>query len=202
MKLFADGLNLQKGAIFGFGPAASDDTSNNVLKISTVDENTLSTLDENAQVHNISEERNVGMVGYELLIRGKENLHSVSRKVVINKSIDLMKDNMSTDFRKFRKEAKLVEEMRIEWNEKMRELQKIGFEEKDLVNIKKDADKLKDLEFLKKQSIPGPFTTVEEVEQFMINAEESVDKNNIYMLKSDMQGKPVYLCQIQQVISS
>ena len=45
MKRFADGLQLQKGAIFGFGETASDDIGMNVLKISTLDEETLSTLE-------------------------------------------------------------------------------------------------------------------------------------------------------------
>ena len=100
MKLFADGLHLQKGAIFGFGPAASEEVSQNVLKISSADESILSTLDKNVQVHNIGEERNVGMITYELSIRGKDNLYSATRKVVLNRSIDLIKTNKQ-DFRKF-----------------------------------------------------------------------------------------------------
>ena len=66
LKLFPDGLHPQKGAIFGFDPAASDKTINSVLKISSVDKETLSTLDSNVQVHNIYEERNVGMINHEL----------------------------------------------------------------------------------------------------------------------------------------
>ena len=31
--MFADGLDYQKGAIFGFGPSALKDTAANVLKI-------------------------------------------------------------------------------------------------------------------------------------------------------------------------
>ena len=139
MKLFPDGLHPQKGAIFGFDPAASDKTSNSVLKISSVDKETLSTLDSNVQVHNIYEERNVGMINHELWIRGKENLQTASRKVVINKSVDLLPKNMLIDIKKFRKQVKIVEEIRVNWNEKMKELQTKVFEEKDLVNVKKDV---------------------------------------------------------------
>ena len=60
LKLFSDRLHHQKGVMFGFGPAASDKSSDNVLKISSVDKKTLSTLVNNVQVHNIGEERNVG----------------------------------------------------------------------------------------------------------------------------------------------
>ena len=88
LKMFADGFAFQKGSIFGFGPTA-DETPDSVLKISTVDTDTLEKLDRSVQVHNISEERNVGAVNYELKIRGKENLNAVSRKVVLNKSIEV-----------------------------------------------------------------------------------------------------------------
>ena len=72
LKLFSDGLHHQKGAIFGFGPAVSDETSNNVLKISSVNKETLSTLDNNVQVHNSGKESNVGVINYELSIRGEK----------------------------------------------------------------------------------------------------------------------------------
>ena len=39
----------------------------------------------------------------------------------------------------------------------MQELQKKGFETKDALNMKKDASKLKDLEYLKSQKVAGPF---------------------------------------------
>ena len=69
----------------------------------------------------------------------KENLQTASRKVVINKSVDLLPKNMLIDIKKFRKQVKIVEEIRVNWNEKMKELQTKVFEEKDLVNVKKDV---------------------------------------------------------------
>ena len=38
---------------------------------------------------------------------------------------------------------------------------------KDALNVKKDASKLKDLEYLKQQEIPGPFTTATDVKAFI-----------------------------------
>ena len=104
LKMFADGLDYQKGDIFGFGPSALKDTAADVLKISAVSKEELSTLDKNVQVHNIGEERNVGMINYELSIRGKDNLESTTRKVVLNKSSDLMLYN-STSFKKYKKQS-------------------------------------------------------------------------------------------------
>ena len=56
------------------------DTAENVVKICDMSEDQLKILDANVQVHNLGEERNVGLVNYELSIRGKNNLESVSRK--------------------------------------------------------------------------------------------------------------------------
>ena len=84
LKMFAEGFDYQKGAIFGFGPSANNETGS-VLKIANVNEETLGKLDKFVAVHNLGEERNVGMVNYEIDIRGKRNLESASRKIVINR---------------------------------------------------------------------------------------------------------------------
>ena len=49
----------------------------------------------------------------------------------------------------------------------MKALEKEGLQAKDALNLKKDASKLKDLEFLKQQQIPGPFTAVEDIKTFI-----------------------------------
>ena len=95
LKMFAD----------GFGKNASSDTPKNVAKISTMNKEELEILDKNVQIHNIGEERNVGMINYELKIRGKENIDTVSRKLVLNRSADLLKQN-ACSFIRFKKEAK------------------------------------------------------------------------------------------------
>ena len=86
----AEGLNHQKGAIFSFGKPKDEETGKNVVKFANVSDEVMSALDRHVTVHNIGEERNVGMVNYELSIRGKGNLSSVSKRVVINKSSDLL----------------------------------------------------------------------------------------------------------------
>ena len=42
-------------------------------------------------MHNLAEERSVGSVNNELEIRGKSSLECVSKKLVLNKSFDLLK---------------------------------------------------------------------------------------------------------------
>ena len=57
-------------------------------------------------------------------------------------------------------------------------LQKVGFEQQDLLNIKMDLSKIKDLEYLKQQNPAGPFRSREEIENFMERVEESKQKND------------------------
>lgn len=79
--MIAEGFDHQKGGIFGFGKNAAKDTDKNVVKISKMSKEQLKILDDNFQVQNLGEERNVGLVNYELSIRGKKIL-----KVSLGKS--------------------------------------------------------------------------------------------------------------------
>ena len=54
----------------------------------------------------------------------------------------------------------------------MKDLEKEGFQAK----VKKDASKLKDLEFLKQQQIPGPFTAAADIKTFIDSDIEKKDK--------------------------
>ena len=126
-------------------------------------------------LHNLAEERNVGLTNYELDIRGKKNLESVSKKIVLNRSIDLIEN--ADDFRAYRKTASIIHDMRKEWEEKMQSLQKDSYALREAEMSKREATILKDTEFLKKQTSVGPFTSVEEVNEFMESCPESKQKN-------------------------
>ena len=56
-------------------------------------------------------------------------------------------------------------------------LQDKGYGEKELLNLRLDAQKLEDLEFLKRQKYPGPFTSTSDVKDFMDSEPESKFKN-------------------------
>ena len=173
--MFADGFAVQKGALFGFGPQALD-TTGTKLKISTASPCIKRKLDSGyVPLHNLAEERNVGLTNYELDIRGKKNLESVSKKIVLNRSIDLIEN--ADDFRAYRKTASIIHDMRKEWEEKMQSLQKDSYALREAEMSKREATILKDTEFLKKQTSVGPFTSVEEVNEFMESCPESKQKN-------------------------
>ena len=83
----ADGFAVQRGKIFGFGPEAEDPRE--TYKISSATEEEMQKLNKET-LHNLGEERSVGHINYELSIRGKGNLEASSRKLVLNKSFELL----------------------------------------------------------------------------------------------------------------
>lgn len=133
------------------------DTPQYVAKVSEMNNDKIVLLDKNVQVHNIGQEQNVGMVSYGLSIWRKQNLETVSRKLVLNHSADLIQNNWMLQFTMYRKAVKEIKEVHFQWSEKMNELKRKGFDVKDALNVTKDAAKIKDLEYLETQEIPGPF---------------------------------------------
>ena len=59
----------------------------------------------------------------------------------------------------------------------MAELQAKGYTEKEVLNLRLEVRKLNDIEFLKSQKFPGPFTNIVEVQLFMDGVPESKEKN-------------------------
>ena len=118
LKAFSNGLAVQKGAIFGFGPFANKDTGS-LLKISTASNVLMEKLDK-VPIHNLSELRSVGLVNYGIQIRSKNNLSTVSRNIVLNKSFDLLCDDALAHTKKWRKPVHDIQVIRAEWNKKMK----------------------------------------------------------------------------------
>lgn len=180
IKNFAEGFSQQKGAIFGFGPDAEKDTGD-LLKISAVTDTEMNKLDK-VPVHNLSEERSVGFVNYELHIRGRQNLECVSKKMILNKSSDMLQKIDKAKLHTFRKPSEEIKEIRLRWNEKMKQYQQQGYSEKEALNMKEEQNKLKDLDFLKCQNPPGPFSTTEEVDSYMnCDESDSIKNNRLYI---------------------
>ena len=106
-------FNIKKGLHSDLEKKKNEDTGT-VTKISILNEENIKNLD-NVQIHNLSEERSVGYVNYELGIPGKQNLEAASRKMVLNKSVDLI-TNSGDKFKKFRKPAAEIKELKVTWN--------------------------------------------------------------------------------------
>ena len=134
----AEGFAIQRGAIFGFGAQKDEDTGK-IFKISTANEAKRQKLNQ-APVHNLNEERSVGWVNQELDVRGKCFLESVSKKLVINKGIDLINEE-TLKLSNFRKPAKEIKEAKLQWSLKVKEQLEKGFTDKEVANLKQETTK-------------------------------------------------------------
>ena len=171
---FQVGFQKQKGAIFGFG-TSKDDATGTVLKISTLEDK--STLGK-APVTNLGEERSVGSLNFELDFRGRDQFQTCSQNLVLNTSFDLLAPDFD-NYRGFKKQAKEIKNIKGEWCNKMAELEKEGLSKQEIASLTQENKKLRDLDFLKAQDPPGPFSSAEEVDTLMrmdVMAEEEKNK--------------------------
>ena len=75
-------------------------------------------------MHNLSEERSVGMLNYELDIRGKDHFSTGSQNLVINKSCELICTKFDR-YKNFKQEAQDMT-LKLKWNQKISALEKEG----------------------------------------------------------------------------
>ena len=78
----------------------------------------------------------MGMDNYELSTRGKQNLETVSRKLVLNRSAELIQNKSMLPFPMYWKAAKEINEICLKLLEKTDELKKKEFDAKDALNVK------------------------------------------------------------------
>ena len=136
-----------------------------------------------AVIHNLNEERSVGFIGYEIQIRGKRNLESASKKMVFNKSSDILMKCDPNQMKNFGKPARHIQELKLKWTERVKEHQKNGFSEKESANLKTDAQKYSILEQLKNYTLPGPFTCPEDIQTFLASDVSNDEKNKRLFLE-------------------
>ena len=70
--------------------------------------------------------------------------------MVLNKSTDLTIKNLS-NFRKYRKLALEIKELKSQWNRKMKVLEMSGSSQTEIISTNTELQKLDDLNFLRKQ---------------------------------------------------
>ena len=68
-------------------------------------------------------------MNYEIQIRGKKNLNSVSKKIIINKGKDLLEAVNPNDMKKFRKAAAAIKELKLDWSKEVQKQQEQAFSE-------------------------------------------------------------------------
>ena len=69
---------------------------------------------DNVPIHNLIEERSVGLVNYGIQIRGKNNISTVSRNIVLNKSFDFLCDDAMSHTKKWQKHVHDIQVIKAE----------------------------------------------------------------------------------------
>ena len=124
-------------ATFGFGPTADIDTGS-LLKISTASNEMMKKLDK-VPIHNLAEEHSVGLVNYGIQIRGKDNITTVSRNVILNKSFDLLPADALAN-KKWWKPVHDIQVILAEWSNKIKINEEKGYSEKESLNIRTERN--------------------------------------------------------------
>ena len=73
--------------------------------------------------------------------------------------------------------SKEIKDVMKQWSEKMAVSQKQGYNEKKLINVKKESNKLNNLTHVKSQVPPGPFRTADEAHNYIRLPLEENEKN-------------------------
>lgn len=76
-------------------------------------------------------------------------------------------DDALTHTKKWRKPVRNIQVIGAERNKKMKLYEQKGYSEKEALNIRTEEQKLSYIEFLKKQKPPGPFTSSNQVSDYL-----------------------------------
>ena len=80
-----------------------------------------------------------------------------------------------------------IKELKFQWNQKLKVHEESGFSQKEIISTNIECQKLDDLDFLRKQTNPGPFTTSEAVTSFVENGSEGKEKNKWMYIEARFQ---------------
>ena len=100
------------------------------------------------------------------------------KKCFRKKTIDLLEKKLHKPkkFLSFKKTSESINEIKLKWTEKLKKHQADGYSKQECLNLRKESERLKILEFLKSQALPAPFKKPVEVKFFM--------KSNITLQKN------------------
>ena len=135
---------------------------------------------DDTPVTNMAMERLCGKVDYRL--HKLKQLETVSRSIILQQT-EALREASNTSFRSFAEEASRVRELKLSWSKQMNEKFKTGTTEKEAVAMQKERKRLEMMEKLKKCG--GPFTSAEDVDEFMEVEKESSKKQR--RLKLEVQ---------------
>ena len=97
------------------------------------------------KVPNLAQEKNVECINYGLGISCTKILTTVSQRHGIESAGNLITDCKPGSYKNSRFQAKEIEDVMKQWNNKTTVLQEQRYDKNKLINAKKESSKLKDL---------------------------------------------------------
>ena len=136
---------------------------------------------DDTPTHNMAGERDHGWIDFRL--HKSAQLSAVSRQHILQRCKEL-RENATSSFRSYKQAAKDKRDLELFWTRTMKERMKEGSDEKRETAIIHERKKLNMLEELK--SAGGPFTSVEEVDDFLTYS-SLVEKKKKQRMKMEIQ---------------
>lgn len=135
---------------------------------------------DDCPVNNLDMERACGLVDHRL--KKLRTLQAVSRSLILARA-DELRGGKKSEFRGFKEECERKRQLELEWRQETKEKFAKGAEEKQIVAQAKERKRLNMLDCLKGSG--GPFTSAEEVEQFLQQPGPEKDKQQ--RMKKELQ---------------
>ena len=121
---------------------------------------------EGAPISNLSAERSVGSVNYELSVRGNKELRAASAAHVKGKAAELLKNKpLEKRFLEMAKKDGPLDVILKTWEERQSELERERLDCKESASLAVDRQRNSDLQALVAQG--GPFTSPEAIEAYL-----------------------------------
>ena len=155
----ANGWFEQRGNVFGFRPY---DKSSPKL-ITNIPMNKL----KNAPINNMSSERVVGAINYELGIRGAIQCTAASSAVLKGRSYDLIELKPAGEYLKHKKNVTVINTLIKDWIKKQKKIEDEGMTKKELAGLV--VEKRRNTDLTKLKAMGGPFTQPKEVDNYAMN---------------------------------
>ena len=158
-------LGRQRGRQYGFGEGANDPEFP-VFEQITGDGDIDST-----PINNLEQERQCGDIDHRL--KKKASLNASSRGAVLKGTLKLIDDSDRNFRRMSNKTVQNIRVLKAQWSERQLTLKQAGLTSKEAQRLHVEVRKLNILEQLRNEG--GPFTSTEEVDEYLQNADIAVD---------------------------
>ena len=133
----------------------------------------------NVPFHNLGKEQSVVLFNYETKIRGRQNFKRPSQNLVQNKSSVLINTSYK-DLRKYRKQASDIKEIKLQWNQKMQDLENDLLDKQEVTVLTSEKRKINTYLFLRSRDFLGPLLFSDYIDLFQSSTGEPEINQRLY----------------------